>query len=666
MDLGDLSVTLKAVFDRFNLSVDKAKDKLKKLGGEMRELVTKAAKLGAAAAAAGAAIIAGLVAAGLKAIDTNAKLSRSVDGTIDGLRGLQLAGSDAGVQLDIVNDAAVKLTARLGEVMRQGGPAAKILEDLGLSAEELARLDIDERFARIADAMQDANLSGAQQADILRQLGIEQKEVIELMAAGGDAIREARKEVDEFGISVSDIDAAKIEAANDAMARIKLTLEAVRNVFTVTLAPILQELADRFNTLSKENNGFREAAQVAVEFAIRGFAKVADVVQGLRVALKAGELVARGFGAAMVTGAEVATIAIVKFVDVGIKGVNELIEALNLVPGVEIATVDTWSNSPFLEGFKTMASEMRDQVSQTRAELSELALQELPSAKVEEFLEAVRDRANEAAEATANAKRAVEETQTGAAGFGDARGEAEDKAAEAFLERERARLMDRLDALREFTMTESEIEQKRHEERLAMLEEIHEAELVGDTEFHEQREALEAEHIDRMNEIRLQGLTEGERFEELSAKNKLRTVLGSMTQMTAGVSSESRRMFEINKKLALAQAAVSLPQAVLDSFKNAGGYPWGIAPAALMAATGLQQIRAIQKAQFGGTGGAAPSVVGTTAATPVSPVSAGGGQSIFIDGLSPDSLFTGKAVRKLLDEVGEVMKDGGRVEFAGA
>ena len=68
---------------------------------------------------------------------------------------------------------------------------------------------------------------------------------------------------------------------------------------------------------------------------------------------------------------------------------------------------------------------------------------------------------------------------------------------------------------------------------------------------------------------------------------------------------QSKGIFKIGKGLALAQAAIALPTAVMESFKNGGGYPWGLVPAAAMAATGLKNIQAIKNASIGGSSGTA-------------------------------------------------------------
>ena len=71
-------------------------------------------------------------------------------------------------------------------------------------------------------------------------------------AAGTFGMEERSAEVDEFGLSVDAVDAAKIEAANDAMERIGRSIEGVRNALAIALAPVLQEIADRFNAIVRE------------------------------------------------------------------------------------------------------------------------------------------------------------------------------------------------------------------------------------------------------------------------------------------------------------------------------------------------------------------------------------------------------------------------------
>ena len=73
--------------------------------------------------------------------------------------------------------------------------------------------------------------------------------------------------------------------------------------------------------------------------------------------------------------------------------------------------------------------------------------------------------------------------------------------------------------------------------------------------------------------------------------------LGLMSQLTT---SSSKKIFKLGKAASLASTAVSTYSAVIETFKNAGGYPWGIAPAAAMAAVGAVQMQNIKAQQFSG------------------------------------------------------------------
>src|SRR5690606_3774115 len=167
--LGDLSVRIGAKTEGLDRGVDQSKSKLRGLAGEMRSVINTAGKLGVAAGAAGAAILTGLVASGLKAIDTNAKLARSLEGTIDGVRGLQIAAGDAGIA--DLEGSLNRLNRRLGAVEQGGGPAVEAVKALNLNLRELRSMDVDERLATIADAVRDFSGSTQEAARHLQNLG---------------------------------------------------------------------------------------------------------------------------------------------------------------------------------------------------------------------------------------------------------------------------------------------------------------------------------------------------------------------------------------------------------------------------------------------------------------------------------------------------------------
>lgn len=658
-DLGTLAVTLGAKTGQFTRDLDGAEKKLGNTAKSMRGFIGSAAKVGVAAVAAGAAIVGSLVVAGLRAIDSQAKLARSIDGTIDGLRGLQIAANDAGVSEQALTTSVTKLNQALGVAMRTAGPARDTLDKLGLSAAQLSKMDADQRLAAVSDRVRQLGLSSSQTADVLRNLGITSADMVNFMRQGGDAIRAARQEVDDFGLSVSAVDAAQIEAANSALSRIGRVLEGIRNQLTIAVAPILQELAERFNNLAKANQGFGDHARRAAEIGIRGFAKLIDVVHGVRVALKGAELIGVGFGAALISAAQIGAEAITWLADFVNDKVNFMIEGLNKLPGVDIATLDPLSDSAFMQGLRGMANEARDRVGQVRSELHELAMQDMPSGKVLEFLDAVRARAAEAAEAAAAASEAIRDEF--AEGFSD------DEAEDPELAKLRKQLEGRLQAVREYAMSEDELERAQHAARMETLLEALEAELLAEDEYRQIRERLEEEHMDRLEAIRKKGLDALQRFTEMSFRNQAKTVTEQLVNMTAGVATHSRKMFEINKIAGIANAIIATHEGVAATLK-AYPYPLSVAMAAAQAAAGMAQVNAIRSQSFSG-GGSAPSLAGSTAAPAVSPVEAGAAaptqqrQTIYVEGLSDEIVMSGKQVRSLYRRLQEAADDGATLVF---
>lgn len=123
----------------------------------------------------------------------------------------------------------------------------------------------------------------------------------------------------------------------------------------------------------------------------------------------------------------------------------------------------------------------------------------------------------------------------------------------------------------------------------------------------------------RLTEIQDEGRAARAALDQLEFNNKIAMAGQLGNALISFGQGQSKKIFNIGKKLALAQAAVSLPSAVIKSFENGGGYPWGLIPAAAMAAQGLQQINAIRSTTFdgGGAGGASVGGAGGTSSQPV-------------------------------------------------
>ena len=152
---------------------------------------------------------------------------------------------------------------------------------------------------------------------------------------------------------------------------------------------------------------------------------------------------------------------------------------------------------------------------------------------------------------------------------------------------------------------EEEREILRHERLLAAIDleretlaEKDELDTELKAQLDESEALAETIHQERLNDIQKDGADKGNEFQKLSTAKKVQLTVDSGLAILAAASSGNKQIFELHKNLSLANAAASLPSAVIQSFENAGGYPWGIIPAAAMAVAGATQIAAISGSSF--------------------------------------------------------------------
>ena len=256
--------------------------------GQISRLDKAVGKLSLGTALLGGGVIAGLVGGmiaitknSMDTIDAQYKLAGRLGGTTAAMQTLTIAGQLADVSMEELGQALGVMNARLGEAARTGkGPASEALRNLGLNAKTLAAMDLDQRMIAIAASFERGGYTASQMASSLRELGIRNQNIVMLLQDGGEAIRQAAQDVKDFGIGVSELDASKVEIANDAMTRAKFIFTGIGNQVAVELAPIINLVANWFTDIAKRSGGLGPLIQnvfrsiiVAVSSVIDSFGK---------------------------------------------------------------------------------------------------------------------------------------------------------------------------------------------------------------------------------------------------------------------------------------------------------------------------------------------------------------------------------------------------------
>ena len=228
---------------RVNLGLDSAQFQagLQNAAGRLRVARTQFLAFSAAAVAALTGVFAA-ARAGANDIDATVKEARRLGASVGAFEAVRMVADEAGVSVDTLADDLQSMDRVLSTVGR-GGAGADALARLGLSAADLSRMDVDQKIATISDRIRDLGLSTGQTTQLLRDLGIRNRDMVLLMMAGGAAIRSARQDVQDYGLALSQVQTDAIEVANDRIGRLGIIGRYVGQQLAVQLIPPLGALS---------------------------------------------------------------------------------------------------------------------------------------------------------------------------------------------------------------------------------------------------------------------------------------------------------------------------------------------------------------------------------------------------------------------------------------
>ncbi|WP_181892957.1 hypothetical protein [Falsiruegeria mediterranea] len=232
----------------------------------------------------------------LSVVDSQAKMAQSLGTTVKSMQVLDRAADLSGVSIGEVEQATIQLTKRLSQVESGGAKgAAKALERLHLTAQDLHRLPLDERLAAIQTAMS-RYVPEAERAAIASELFGSRAGVV-FSRIDASALRVASEDVARFGVAVSEVDADQIERTNDAVSRLGLVGRGVANQITVALAPSIEKIADRAALAGEWFAGLNDATKQTIVVSASLAATVGPLSLGLAAVLKVTAPLAGAVGA---------------------------------------------------------------------------------------------------------------------------------------------------------------------------------------------------------------------------------------------------------------------------------------------------------------------------------------------------------------------------------
>ena len=693
--MAGIDVIIGANTDDLDAAVRRSRSRLAGLGNEMKGNIATAAKWGAAVSVAATAATAAMVASSLKSIDALAKTSDKLGIAISDLQALRQAAELTGVGTSTLDMSLQRMTRRLSEAAQGTGEAQDALKELNLDALALAKLTPDEQFREIAGAMKQVGSQSDRVRLAFKLFDSEGAALVNTLALGKSGLQEIGDEMDALGASITRVDAAKVEAANDAMLRVATAAGAVSDRLTIELASSITAVANQMVAEFSRGSGslgtgMADAVDVGVEALadfLDGAATVTDFISGNPITAQFGILgwVVLGPRGLLIGAAIGATFDIIKegLAEFGVgisEGEENARRLLNIQEQIanqqqiiaKAGDVGQPSDSPFITAAEAEIKSLRAIEAQLK-ETVEGSSEAQDS--YNELLNRGTDKANGFAGSLRRTAEALREAREEAAkGLGDALGEESSDGRgtntpgkpedEPITGTEKDKLEKRLEAIREAGLSEVDILKEKQALELEVIREGRILELEVKGGFDQLERETKQRHLDDMEAMTRKNAERLASIEKQKLEARQATTGQILGNMSSLMNTESRKMFEIGKTAAIANATISTLTGASKALEL--GWPLGPIAATAIAANGFAKVAAIKSQSFGGGGGSG-GASNTASAT-------AGGQGVgestqrstsidisLIGGNARDSAVAGSVISQINDEI----ERGGRIARVG-
>lgn len=638
--IGALSVKVSIDSSGVDINGKKVVRSVKEINAELRSSVNSLAKWGAAAGAAAIAVSAAIVRSSISSIDALAKTADKLGLTTDALAGLRFAAEQTGIAQTTLDMALQRSTRRIAEAAQGTGEAIKALDTLGLSAVDLAKKSPDQQMRDIADAMGQVEGEGAKLALAFKLFDSEGAALVNTLAGGSEALDEFQSQAETLGLAISRVDAAKVEAANDAINRMNSGLKGAAQSVTVTLAPVIAALADKFVESAIAAGGFGKVAEGAFLRTIKVVGFLADTLQGIKFAYKSLEV---GFLALAVVIVQGGTEILRGFSVIFSTITGQLTNLINLANNIPSIVIPTDGIEAFTGRLIEQQNELREigntsvrALRKSKDGLDAIASEPIASEAIKAFAD---EAVTTAAEVAAEVQRIRDETAAG----GLTPDEGSSLITQTKLESEAF-----LEELRQRYLTAQEIKDEAYALDLEKLRAARENGLLTEEEFLQRKQALDQQFAKDSADI-----TKAEQ----NLKNRLVGAGGESLLST--LSSSAKRGTAIQRTAAKAQAVIAIATGAAKAL--ALGLPAAIPEGIRVAAVGAASL-----AQIGAGGGSSiptGSSSGATSSAPIgaaSPVTsaASAAQQVVSVTVAGDSIYSSETVRNLIESINEQTSDG--------
>lgn len=613
-DIAKLTVALYANSAQFVSELDKSNKKAKTWSSQVKGSFSVAAAATAAAATAAAGAIALIYNQQAAVIDQTAKFADRIGISTEALTQFRHASELTGVGAKNLDMSLQRMTRRIAEAEQGAGEAAPALKELGLSADELGRMTPDQQLYALADAFTEVESQSARVRLAFKLFDSEGVGMVNMLTGGAEGLRAMADEADRLGITLSRVEAAKVEMANDAMYKVDMLTSSIAQSMTTEIAPIVAQLADDFLRAAQSAGGMSLAVADVVDVSVSGFGYMGNAWRGWEIIIATLKFRVTELAYTIQTSIQSAS----DFVhDAGkamfspiMESIWQALDALGSFSdsaASAAASMRAAMDAPAPQWFADLP-QITLEYSQAQWELQQLLAKPLPSTSADEWLKNVRAAAQEAAEIYANGVNRNDGTDGD--GTGDTKGKKPDPAIATFqegtkqLEVEYQRRLAVQAAGEQAAYTQ---EAFAYADRQAQLSEQFQAAYEAaannqvlqqelEDQYFASRELLWQDHQSRLTEIELAEQKKRRDYQARTAADLL-TFTQQQMQITMGVLADAgqessalyKMLFAVQKAAAIPSMIVATEEAAIKAMAAFPG-PAGVTMAGAVRAMGYASV----------------------------------------------------------------------------
>lgn len=211
------------------------------------------------------------------------RTSQKTGMTVGALQALKFAAEMNDVSFETLNKGLKKLAMSMNLAQQGSAQAVEAFAEVGISADQLSHMSLEEALKRIADKYHDTADGAGKMANAQLLLGRGGSELIPLLDQGGAAIDEYGKKAREMGAVMSDEEVKAAKEMNEELKLLHQTTQTAERHIASAFAPALLALAQAFNESWQKGGLFKEISTV-ISITITTVAEAVEkAVAGLRM-----------------------------------------------------------------------------------------------------------------------------------------------------------------------------------------------------------------------------------------------------------------------------------------------------------------------------------------------------------------------------------------------